>query len=158
MHRTIIAVFVGIGMLSITSPAFARGGGWEADSAEPFDRVLCGASMHFEFPVVRTYYRIYTRAGDSVFVENGAFVDTITNLDNGRSVTVNNSGPVTFDISTQTLDAHGEVVEMLDPQVAARNHLPEFFVASGRLHATFDDDGPLLTIHGNVRDLCAELT
>jgi len=109
--------------------------------------------MHFEFPVVR----VYSRDGESVFVENGSLVDTITDLDNGRSVTVNNSGPVTLDITTQTLDAHGGVVDMLTPQGAERNYLPELFVARGTLRATFDGDGPLLTIHGRVRDLCAEL-
>src|SRR5690242_9775198 len=92
MRRGIIAVVSALVVLGPASAAWARGGGWLPVELDPYDTVVCGANMHFEF-TGDAWYRIVTIGGREVVQATGNADATITNVDNRRTITQNISGP-----------------------------------------------------------------
>jgi hypothetical protein len=84
---------------------------------------------------------------------NGALVVTLTNLQNGRAITVNISGP-----GYLTFNADGSILERLEGNSAV--FFPgSFWLTSGRVDEKILPDGTavLLRSSGNRQDVCAML-
>jgi len=98
-----------------------------------------------------------------IILSTGASKATLTNPANGKSITVNTSGPAKFifhpDGSVTALEK-GHQASILDPADAARFGLPVFFVSAGALTATVDANGNFsVSLQGHVLvDVCAALS
>jgi hypothetical protein len=162
MRRSILLISAIASLLVLlSSPALARGGGWQPAPAEPFDATLCGGTaFHFDFPVNREYSRIVHLGGQDVLQVTGSFVVTITNTDTGQSITKNISGPGFTPLSEVAFSARGSNLIFLDPNQAASAGLPEMFTNQGYVHIVFNDDDTITVIKltGHLTDLCAVLT
>ncbi len=160
MKRILIAAFGAAMILAPASTAWARGDGWQPVSLDPYDAFTCGANMHFEF-TGEAWYRIVEIGGREVLQVTGHAFATITNLDNGRTITQNISGPVLSPVNVpEEYSARGHNLIQLDPNQAASAGLPELWVSSGYLDITFNADDTLTvnTLNGSLVDDCALLT
>jgi hypothetical protein len=159
MKRGLLVLLV-IGAVFVPSSALARGGDWEPLDAQPFDAFVCGANLHFEFPVNQEYTRVVHLGGQDVLQVTGHFVVTITNTDTGESITENVSGPGFTPLSEIAFSARGSNLLLLSPNQAGSSGLPELFTNQGYLDVVFNDDDTVTVIKltGHLTDLCAVLT
>jgi hypothetical protein len=140
--------------------SWARGDGWQPLPLDPYDSFSCGANMHFDFSG-EAWYRVVDIGGTKTFQVTGHAFATITNLDNGRAITQNITGPVfsPADVPSE-YSARGHNLIGLDPNQAASAGLPELWVSSGYLDITFNPDDTLTVnqMTGSLTDDCALLT
>ena len=116
--------------------------------------------MHFDF-TGEAWYRIVEIGGQDVYQVTGHAFATITNLDNGRTITQNISGPVLSPAEdAEEYSARGHNLIGLDPNQAASARLPELWVSSGYLDITFNADDTLTVneMTGSLVDDCDLLT
>jgi len=158
------------GGVATAAPALAggRGDGWEfLDLPKTFTvpAEFCGFEVQGTQLVNKMFQKeLKTADGSVIILSNGAFKATLTNPANGKSITVNKSGPAKFvlhpDGSVTALET-GHQLTVLDPADAARFGLPIFFVSAGALTANVDANGNLtsVSLHGHVLvDVCAALS
>ena len=173
MRRPGVIVALGtlLGMLGgavTASPAVARGPGWTIGSAEPFtfDASHCGFEVLVTPVVNKAYTKILKTAdGSMTFLFNGAFAASLTNVQTGKTITENMSGP-----GEATIYPDGSITEVhtglngpnfLAPADQARFGLPGLFISTGKLAFSVDAAGNItsLTLDGRVAvDLCAALS
>lgn len=173
MRRLGVIVALGtlLGMLGgavTASPAVARGDGWQIGPVEPFtlDASFCGFGV-LVTPVVNQEYTkiLKTADGSMTFLFTGAFAESFTNLQTGKTITQNNSGP-----GKATIYPDGSLTEVhtglngpffLAPADAKRFGLPTVSVTAGNLTFSVAADGTItsLTLNGHVAvDVCAALS
>ena len=149
------------------SPALARGDGWQIQPAPPaiiVPATFCGFEVQSTFPVDREFAKILTASdGFVTTLVTGSLVASATNLETGKTITENISGP-----SKTILSSDGSMTEAatglnpiaLTPTDAARFGLPTFGVTAGARTVSIAPDGSIssLTLDGHVLvDVCAAL-
>jgi hypothetical protein len=174
MRRLVVTVALGallsmIGGAATATPALAggRGDGWQIVAAEPFtlDASFCGFEVGVTFPVDQTFAKILKAAdGSMTFLSTGSLRASLTNLDTGKTITENVSGPAKFTVhpdGSATLLGRGHGLSILVPDVAARFGLPPVAVVAGAGTVEIAPDGTVtsVSLHGHVLvDVCAALS
>lgn len=170
-----VGVFVALGaLLSISagvvtaSPALARGDGRQVVPAPPaitLPAAFCGFGLQITFPASREFVKVLkTSDGSMILLATGFASASFTNLDTGKTLTENTSGPAKFIVSPD-----GSVTELekglnglvLTPADAARFGLPTVSVTAGARTVSVAPDGSItsLSLQGHVLvDVCAALS
>jgi hypothetical protein len=158
------------GGMVTASPAVAdgRGDGWQLLPAPPamtLPAAFCGFEVRVTFPVDREYSKVLKASdGSMTTLGTGSLFASFTNLETGKTITENISGPAkviiapdgSFTVLDKGLNGH-----VLTPADAARFGLPTVSVTAGALTASFAPDGSItsLSLHGHVLvDVCAALS
>ena len=172
MRRIGMIVVLGalLGMLggaATASPALARGPGWQFLPAEPFTlpAEFCGFEVQVT-PIVNDRFEklLKTSDGSMIFLHTGFLSVSYTNLQTGKTITENVSGPLkitVFPDGSVTLADEGRTSVFLDPADAQWFGLPTVSVTAGALTGSVAPDGSLtsLTLHGHVLvNVCAALS
>jgi hypothetical protein len=159
-----------LGGLVTASPVLAgRGPKWQPPGASPpftLPALFCGFKVRVAFPVNHEYTKVLHHAdGSTTFLFTGFGTVSYTNLQTGKTITVNESGP-----GKATIHADGSITEvhtgrsgppLLTPADAKRFGLPTVSVFSGRQAFSIDSQGNItsLSLHGHVAvDVCAALS
>ena len=158
-----LGVIVALGaLLSMTggvaaaAPALAggRGDGWQFQSELlqtfnlPAD--FCGFPIVFKYDVINAFGKEFTAPDGSTFLLfNGSLKGTFTNPANGKSISVNVPSPTKATISpdgmTITLIGTGPTAVIFTPADAAVVGVPPVAVFAGRITATLDADGNIIS-------------
>ena len=104
-----------------------------------------------------------TKEGTTAFLTTGTFKVSFTNVDTGKTITGNATGPATMTVfpdHSATLTFHGVSLIIFTPDAAALFGTPTVFLESGRSTASFAPDGDLTSFSkGHIRlDVCAALS
>jgi hypothetical protein len=172
MRRLGVIVALGalLGMLggvATASPALARGPKWQVVPAEPFTlpSLFCGFKVRVAPQVNKRFSKLLKASdGSMTFLHTGFFTVSYTNLQTGKSITENASGPVKFTVSpdgSAILAAKGRTGNFLSPADAKRFGLPTVSVTAGAVTGSVAPDGSItsLSLHGHVLvDVCAALS
>ena len=149
------------------SPALARGPKWQFVPKSPrtLPAVLCGFEIRVTFPVNREFEKILKASdGTRIGLFTGSVIDSFTNLENGKTITENVSGPsktIGFPDGSFTTMENGPNEVILTPAQAARFGLPAVGVLDGRRTTSVAADGSItsMSFHGHVVvDVCAALS
>jgi hypothetical protein len=170
---TIVALGVLLGMFGAVvtaSSALARGPKWQfvPKSTYTLPAEWCGFEIRVTYPVNREYRKILKASdGTLIVMYTGSVVTSYTNLETGKTITENTSGPsktIVFPDGSFTALEHGRNELNLPPELAARFGLPTVSVTVGLRSAsgTSTPDGTVtsvtsLSLHGRVIDVCAAL-
>jgi hypothetical protein len=124
----------------------------------------CGFAIDVN-PVAKAFTKELKSSDDSaVFLSTGSFKASYTNVDTGKSITENLSGPGTVTVlpdGSLVVRTQGLTGLFLDPADAMRFDLPTVAVTAGPLTETVDPDGNItsLSLTGHVQvDVCAALS
>lgn len=172
MRRIAVTVAVSalLGMLGgmiTSSPALARGPGWQFADAQPstLDASFCGFEVGVAFPVDQSFFKVLkTSDGSMTFVSTGLITVSYTNLQTGKTITEDESGPakpIVFPDGSFTVTAGGHNGLVLTPAEAQQFGLPTVSVTVGGLQESVAPDGSItsLTLNGHVAvDVCAALS
>jgi hypothetical protein len=173
MRRLEVIVVLGavlglLGGVLTASPALARGPGWTFQPAAPFtlDASFCGFPVYVAYPVDKEYSKLLkTLDGSTITLITGSLVSTQTNLNTGKTITENVSGPGKFTTNpdgSATLAAKGRNGPIsITPADAQRFGLPAVMVTAGALTISLDPNGNItsLSLQGQVLvDVCAALS
>jgi hypothetical protein len=149
------------------SPALARGPKWQFLPAAPFTlpAEFCGFQVQVT-PQVNNRFEKLLKASDGsmILLHTGFLSVSYTNLESGKSITENVSGPLkitVFPDGSVTVADKGRTSVFLDPADAQRFGLPTVAVTAGALTGSMAPDGSLtsLTLHGHVLvNVCAALS
>ena len=170
----IVALGVLLGMFAAVvtaSPALARGPKWQfvPESPQTIPAAFCGFEVRITYPVNREFQKILKASdGSVILLSTGAVTTSFTNLETGKTITENVSGPsktIVFPDGSFTAVEHGRNELILTPALAARFGLPTVSVTVGLRSAsgTFAPDGTVtsitsLSLHGHAIDMCAALS
>jgi hypothetical protein len=128
-----------------------------------FPAGFCSFPLHSDVLVNKEYGKITTLPdGTTVIKLTGSFKVTMTNVDSGKTIPINASGPGTirlFPDGTTSVDGTGHwLITNLAPDATAFG-LPAVMVTSGRLHEVLDADfhPTELSVSGRTVDVCALL-
>jgi hypothetical protein len=170
----IVALGVLLGMFAAVvpaSPALARGPKWQfvPKSPQTLPGEWCGFEIRVTYPVNREYRKILKASdGSMIILYTGAVIASFTNLETGKTITENVSGPsktIVFPDGSFTALEHGRNELYLPPEFAARFGLPTVSVTVGLRSAsgTSTPDGTVtsvtsLSLHGHAIDVCAALS
>jgi len=155
-----------VGGLMTASPALARGPNWQVFPAPPFTlpATYCGFDVGAAAVADKEFVTILqTSDGSTTFLVTGQLTGSFTNLETGKTVTLNGSGPAKI-----TVNPDGSVIELrkgpnfaiLTPAEAARFGLPTVSVTAGALTESLAPDGTVTSasLQGQVLvDICAAL-
>jgi hypothetical protein len=155
----IVALGALLGMLggaATATPALAggRGDGWmfQTELTQTFNLPadFCGFPIVLKFDVVNAFGKEFTAPdGSTILLFNGSLKGTWTNPDNGKSISVNSPGPTKATVSpdgmTITLADTGPTAVILTPADAAVVGVPPVSVFAGRITATLDADGNIIS-------------
>ena len=172
MRRPAVIVTLGavlgmVGGLLTAGPALARGPQWELLPAEPFTLPadFCGFPIGFSWPQRNEYGKILKAAdGSMIFLITGVDKITATNLNTGKSITSNLSGPAkvtTFADGSGTFEGTGLQGFVFSPADAQRFGVPTVGATAGLHTESFDADGNVtsFSLQGRVVvDTCAALS
>lgn len=155
------------GGVMTVSPALARGPNWQFQPKSPqtLPASYCGFEIRVTFPVNREYSKIF-KASDGSFIVlfTGSVTNSFTNLETGKTITENISGPsktIVFPDGSFTTMENGRNEIIIGPGNAARFGLPSVGVLDGRRTTSVAPDGSItsLSFHGHVVvDVCAALS
>jgi hypothetical protein len=160
----LLAMFGGV---MTASPALARGPKWQFQPAPPAmtePAVLCGFEVRVTFPVNREFEKILKASDGTVIgLSTGSVTASFTNLETGKTITENISGPsktTGFPDGSFTAVEHGRNELIITPALAARFGLPTLSVTVGLRSVSVAADGSItsLSLHGHAIDLCAALS
>jgi hypothetical protein len=149
------------------TPALAegRGGGWQfLDFFPGFDSTNCGFLVHATQDVDKVFVKeLKTTDGSTIFLFTGAAKITFTNPANGKSVTVNTSGPakVTFNADgSSSFRSTGRGPADLSPAEQRLTGLPGMFATAGPVTGTVDANNNLTSLNVNhiLVNICAALS
>jgi hypothetical protein len=150
------------------APALAggRGDGWVFQDFGPgFTTTNCGFLIQATQDVDKVFTKVLKTAGGSaVFLSTGAAKITFTNPANGKSVSVDTSGPAKTTVNADnsfSFRATGREPFDLTPADAARFGLPAVFASSGPLTGAVDANGNFtsLSLQGHIHvNICAALS
>jgi hypothetical protein len=156
-----------LGGVVIAAPAFARGPQWQIVDVTPFTvpASSCGFEVGVAFPLNESYLKALKASdGSTTFLETGAFEVSYTNLQTGKTIIENESGPgklTFFSDGSVTETTEGLTGLFLAPADAQRFGLPALSVTSGHLQQSIAADGTVtsLTLQGQVLvNVCAALS
>jgi hypothetical protein len=173
MRRLGVIVALGalLGMFGgvvITSPALARGPRWQVSPAPPaitLPAAFCGFEVRITFPVNREFVKVLKASdGSMTTLATGSLAMSATNLETGKTITENISGP-----AKETVFPDGSVMALekgrnglaLTPADAVRFGLPTVSVTAGARSVSIAPDGSItsLSLQGHVLvDVCAALS
>jgi hypothetical protein len=153
------------------SPALARGPKWQLRPRTPttLPADWCGFEIRVTPLVNREFIKISQASDGSITIlGTGSVVTSYTNLETGKTITENLSGPsktIAFPDGSFTALEHGRNELYLGPAYAARFGLPAVGVTVGlrSTSGTFAPGGDVVTsisslsVHGHVIDVCAAL-
>jgi len=159
MRRIGVIVALGalLGMLggaATDTPALAggRGDGWEfiAELNQTFTIDSCGFPIVLKFDVNKAFGKGFTAPdGSMFFLFNGSLKGTWTNPANGKSISVNAPGPTKATVSPDGMTiisvGTGPTAVILTPADAAVLGVPPVSVFAGRITATLDADGNIIS-------------
>jgi hypothetical protein len=155
------------GGVMTASPALARGPQWQAFPAAPgtLPAAYCGFGVGFAAVADKEFVKTLTASdGSTTFLVTGLLTASWTNLETGKTVIENGSGPAKI-----TVNPDGSVIELrkgpnfaiLTPAEAARFGLPTVSVTAGALTESLAPDGAVTSasLQGHVLvDICAALS
>ncbi len=155
--------------VATASPALARGPQWVFDQRSPGGFTLpaffCGFQIQVSPVANREYTKILkTSDGSMTFLTTGALSISYTNLQTGKTITANRSGPGTttvFADGSAFVATQGPGGLILAPPDATRFGLPTVSVLAGALTLTVDPAGNItsLSFNGHVLvDVCTALS
>jgi hypothetical protein len=157
--------------VTAASPALARGPKWQFQPKSPrtLPAAWCGFEIRVTYPVNREFRKILKASDGSIItLSTGSVTESLTNLETGKTITENVSGPsktIIFPDGSFTAVEHGRNELNLTPALAARFGLPTVSVTVGLRSAsgTFAPDGTVtsitsLSLHGHAIDMCAALS
>jgi hypothetical protein len=163
-----LAALLGMfGAVVTASPALARGPKWQFQPkpAMTLPAAFCGFEILVTSPVNREFAKIPKASdGSMILLATGSVTASYTNLETGKTITENVSGPAKitfFPDGSLTSVEHGRNELTLPPADAARFALPTVSVTVGRRSISFAPDGSItsLSLHGHVAvDVCAALS
>jgi hypothetical protein len=172
MRRAGVIVALGallglFGGVVTASPALARGPKWQFLPAPPaitLPAALCGFEVRVTFPVDREFAKILKAPdGSMTILGTGSLTNSFTNLETGKTITQNVSGPAKVIVSPDgfvTELEKGLNALVLTPADAAHFGLPTLSVTAGARTVSMAPDGSItsLSLHGHVLvDVCAAL-
>lgn len=156
------------GGVMTASPALARGPKWEFLPKPPamtLPAEYCGFEVRATAPVNKEFAKILKVSdGSTILLATGSVRTSYTNLETGKTITENTSGPVKVTFlpdGSVTAVERGRNELTLTPTQAARFGLPTVSVTVGRRSISFAPDGSItsLSLHGHVAvDVCAALS
>jgi hypothetical protein len=155
------------GAVVTASPALARGPKWQFVPKSPMTlpASYCGFEIRVTFPVNREFFKILKSSdGTLIGLFTGSVVTSFTNLENGKTITENTSGPsktIGFPDGSFTTMENGRNEVIIGPANAARFGLPSVGVLDGRRTTSVAADGSItsMSFHGHVVvDVCAALS
>jgi hypothetical protein len=155
------------GAVVTAAPALARGPKWQFVPAEPFtlDASFCGFDVGVTFPVDKGFAKALKAAdGSMTFLSTGSLRASLTNLETGKTITENVSGPSKLIVQpdgSATFLLRGRGLSIFEPADAARFGLPTVAVVAGAGTLTIAPDGTFTSFSGHghvVVDLCAALS
>jgi hypothetical protein len=165
------ALLAMLGAVVPASPALARGPKWQFQPKSPqtIPASWCGFEIRVTYPVNREFIKIFKASdGSMIILATGSVVTSYTNLETGKTITENVSGPsktIVFPDGSFTALEHGRNELILTPALAARFGLPTVSVTVGLRSAsgTSTPDGTVtsvtsLSLHGHAIDVCAALS
>jgi hypothetical protein len=155
-----------VGGLTTASPALARGPEWQVFPAPPFTlpATYCGFDVGAAAVTDKEFVTILQNPdGSTTFLVTGTLTASFTNLETGKTVIEDGSGPAKI-----TVNPDGSVIELrkgpnfaiLTPAEAARFGLPTVSVTAGALTESLAPDGTVTSasLQGHVlADICAAL-
>jgi hypothetical protein len=156
-----------LGGVATAAPAFARGPQWQFDQQGSFTlpAFFCGFEIQVAPVANKEYTKVLTASdGATTVLTTGALKASYTNLQTGKTITVNRSGPGTttvFADGSAVVAAQGPGGLILAPPDAQRFGLPAVSVLAGALTLTVDPAGNItsLSFHGHVLvNVCAALS
>jgi hypothetical protein len=160
MRRFAVIVALGallsvIGGAATAIPALAAGGrgdGWQFidELNQTFNIDSCGFPIVLKFDVNNAFGKEFTAPdGSMILLFNGSLKGTWTNPANGKSISENAPGPTKATVSpdgmTITLANTGPTAVILTPADAAVVGVPPVSVFAGRMTATLDADGNIIS-------------
>jgi hypothetical protein len=158
-----------VGGLATASPALAgRGPKWEIVKIDPFTlpAEFCGFEVGVNVPVNREYSK-ELKTPDGVVMATlttGSLRVSLTNLETGKTITENISGPLKTTVSpdgSAVVAFKGLTAFFLEPAQAQQFGLPIASVTAGALTVSVDPDGIFTSarLQGHVLvDICAALS
>jgi len=172
MRRLAVIVALGalLGMLAgvvTTSPALARGPGWTFAQRGSFTlpAFFCGFEVRVAPMAIKEFSKVLKVSdGSMTILATGELKISYTNVQTGKTITVNRSGPgkvTVFSDGSELVAAKGPGGLILTPPDAQRFGLPTISVLAGALTLTVAPDGSItsLSFHGQVLvNLCAALS
>jgi hypothetical protein len=159
-----------LGGVATATPALAggRGDGWQVVPAEPFTLpgdMFCGFDVGVDFPVNREYTKLLrTSDGSVITLTTGSLTASFTNLDTGKTITENISGPskvTVADDGSAVVAFKGLTGLIIMPDQAQQFGLPIVSVIAGGLTVSVDPNGTFtsVSLQGHVLvDVCAALS
>jgi hypothetical protein len=169
-----IGVIVALGALlsmlggaATAAPAFAggRGDGWVFQDFGPgFTSDNCGFRVNATQDVDKVFTKLLkTVDGSMIFLSTGAAKITFTNPANGKSVSVNTSGPAKTTVNADgslTYRATGREPGDLSPAEQQLTGLPGMFASAGPVTGAVDANGNLTSLNvGHILvNICAALS
>jgi hypothetical protein len=162
---TLLGTLAGV---ATAAPALARGPNWVFDQRSPGGFTLPALFCGFQIQVAPVANKEYTKIlktadGSMTFLTTGTLKISYTNLQTGKTITANRSGPGTttvFADGSEFAAAKGPGGLILAPPDAKRFGLPTVSVLAGALTITVDPAGNItsLSFHGHVLvNVCAAL-
>jgi hypothetical protein len=125
---------------------------------------LCGFEVRVTSLVNREFAKILkTSDGSMIVLYTGSVTDSYTNLETGKTITENLSGPskaIVFPDGSYTSLEKGRNELFLTPALAARFGLSTVSVTVGARSVSVAPDGSFtsLSLHGHAVDVCAALS
>jgi hypothetical protein len=162
----LLGLFAGV-VAAVPALAGGRGDGWKFAPAAPFTlpAEFCGFAVYVNPVAFKGFTKEFkTKDGTTAFLSTGTFKESLTNVDTGKTITENISGPATatvFPDHSVTLTFRGLGQIIFTPNIAARFGTPTVFLTAGRVTASFAPDGNItsFSLKGRVRlDVCAALS
>jgi hypothetical protein len=157
-----------LGGVVTASPALAgRGPKWVFDQRGSFTlpAFFCGFEVQVAPVANKEYSKVLkTSDGSMTLLATGTLKISYTNLQTGKTITVNRSGPgkvTVFADGSELVAARGPGGLILAPPDAQRFGLPTVSVLAGALTLTVDPAGNItsLSFHGHVLvNVCAALS
>jgi hypothetical protein len=154
------------GAVVTASPALARGPKWQFQPKSPvtLPAEWCGFEVRVTPLVNREFTKILKASdGSMIVLSTGSVIASFTNLETGKTITENISGPsktIVFPDGSFTALERGRNELYLGPELAARFGLPIVSVVVGASSRSRAADGTLtsVSLHGHVAvNVCAAL-
>lgn len=157
------AVLTAAALVSIPAHhASARGGEWQPLVFVPYDTACGDTIVHVSTSVNKEYFRETTLANGTISWQVTGSLGVTYDADNGKSVSVNASGPGHLLIHPDNdiqVQAKGLNSYTFTEDQAQTLGVPQISVSAGPLDVTWHPDGTVEGHLGNIiRDVCAELT
>jgi hypothetical protein len=163
-----LGALLGVTGAAVTaSPALAaRGPKWQPAPREPrtLSAEYCGFQIRETWPVNKRFSKLLKTAhGSMTFLETGSLRVSLTNLDTGKTITANVSGPsrrTEHPDGSVTFLGRGRGLLLLSPADAERFGLPTAAVVAGAATIQRAPDGIITSLshNGHVAGVCAALS